>query len=383
MTAPHPLDWFGHLRWLDGRNLLSTMEPYRRELFELGLYTFNADGYPVYNRVLSGRAKKNWKTADLTLAALYRFLAWPSPAGNDIFIIGNDEEQAGDDLSLAKKLIAVNPILAREVNVLAKRIVRQDGRGTMQILPSQDVVGLHGKTYLFLGFDEIHGYRNYDLFEALSPDPTRLDVLVWITSYAAIRHSPGVPLFDLLRVGKSGEDDRMLFSSYGGDYTTDSRLMGEEVTPEQRANPSMASWGNANYIEEQRRRLPPHKFRRLHLNLPGAPDGAAFNAESVLSCVVRGRRVLMPQRGIYYLAFVDMAGGSRCDAVLCIGHVVDGTIVIDLVMSQTGSVPFNPRETVRKVVTAMDEYNVHRGSATCSRGGRFSGTLRIWASGMS
>jgi hypothetical protein len=51
------------------------------------------------------------------LAALYRFHAWPSALGNDCFILANDEGQAADDLSLAKKLIAANDILAREVEV--------------------------------------------------------------------------------------------------------------------------------------------------------------------------------------------------------------------------------------------------------------------------
>jgi hypothetical protein len=357
-NAPNPLVWFNCLRWLDGRNLLSTIEPYRRQTFEKALFTFDADGWPCYSRVLIGRAKKNNKTTDLILAGLYRFLAWPSPAGNDCFVVANDEEQAADDLSLAKKLIHANPILGREVKVLTKWIDRKDGGGRFQILPSQDVSGLHGKTYLYLGYDEIHGQRNYDLFEALSPDPTRLDVLVWITSYAGIRHAPGIPLYDMMQVGKSGEDKRLYFSWHGGDFTTDEALQGEDVTPEQRANPSMGSWGNAHYLDEQRRRLPPHKFRRLHLNLPGSPDGAAFNAESVQACIVRGRKRLMPRPDVIYFAFVDMGGGSRDAAVLCIGHVDGGTIVIDLLMGVDA--PFNPRDVVRKFVAAMDEYGVHR-----------------------
>ena len=104
-----------------------------------------------------GRAKKNWKTSDLVLAGVYRFLAWPSAAGNDCFILANDEGQAADDLSLVKKLFAANPALAKRVNVLMKEIVRKDGRGVMRILPARDVIGMHGKTFCFAGFDEIHG----------------------------------------------------------------------------------------------------------------------------------------------------------------------------------------------------------------------------------
>ena len=112
------------------------------------LWTFRDDGAPIYNLALCGRAKKNWKTTDLSLACIYRFLAWPSAAGNDRFIIANDEGQAADDLALVKKLFTANPALAQRVNVLTKEIVRKDGRGVLRILPARDIVGVHGKTYL-------------------------------------------------------------------------------------------------------------------------------------------------------------------------------------------------------------------------------------------
>jgi len=79
-------------------------------------------------------------------------------------------------------------------------------------------------------------------------------VLTWITSYAGIRHAPGVPLYDFLQAAKKGEDPRLFFSWYGGDYTTDPGLV--DATPEERANPSRASWGNADYLAQQKRRLP-------------------------------------------------------------------------------------------------------------------------------
>jgi hypothetical protein len=72
--APHPFDFFSHLVWLDGRPLLDTIEPYRRRILADVLFTFEPNGAPRYNFALCGRAKKNWKTSDLILAALYRFL---------------------------------------------------------------------------------------------------------------------------------------------------------------------------------------------------------------------------------------------------------------------------------------------------------------------
>jgi hypothetical protein len=249
--APHPSEFFRRLVWLDGRPLLDTIEDYRRELFSTVLWTFDPHGRPRYNMALVGRAKKNNKTTDLILACLYRFLAWPSDSGNDAFILASDEGQAGDHLSLAKKLIAVNPILAAEVVVNAKVIERKDGKGALRILPARDIAGSHGKTFLFAGYDEIHSYRSHDIFEALAPDPTRHDVLTWITSYDSIRNAPGIPLFDFKALGRSGDDPRFHFSWYSADFCTDTDLA--DASPEAKANPSMASWNNPDYLAQQRR----------------------------------------------------------------------------------------------------------------------------------
>jgi hypothetical protein len=97
--AISPTAFFSGLKWVDGQPLLDTIEPYRMKIFNDVLWNFDDAGVPVNNLALCGRAKKNWKTSDLILAALYRFLVWPSAAGNDCFILANDEAQAGDDLT--------------------------------------------------------------------------------------------------------------------------------------------------------------------------------------------------------------------------------------------------------------------------------------------
>jgi hypothetical protein len=354
IEAPNPLEFFALLKWLDGRPLVDTIEPYRAKLFTEALYTFGADGRLRYNLVLSGKAKKNWKSADLVLACFYRFFAWPNPG--DAYLLANDEDQAGDDLGLAKKLIEKNPVLAREVDVQAKEIRRRDNRGILRILPSRDVKGAHGKTFSFIGFDEIHGYRNWDILEALAPDPTRHDVLQWITSYASIYNSPGAPLYDLFKAGQNGSDPGMLFSWYAADFTTDDELA--DADPEVKANPSMASWDNPGYLAQQKRRLPTHRYRRLHLNLPGTPDGAFYDAAKVMDAIVSGRKSLPPQSGIKYHGFVDMSGGSSDDACLGIAHEEDGRTILDLVEKQTGKAPFNPRHAVLKFATILKRYGI-------------------------
>jgi hypothetical protein len=358
-TGPTSLQFFAALRWLDGSPLLDGIEPYRREIFTRALDTYRPDGSPVFNLVVSGRAKKNAKTLDLVLAALFVLTIRRSHQGSDCYVLANDQDQAADDLSLAKKLIACNPDLAAEIAPLANELRLRDGSGSLRILPARDVAGSHGKTYAFVGFDEIHAYKDWSLIEALAPDPTRTDALTWITSYASIYARAGAPLFDLMNIGKAGRDPRMLFSWYSGDYSTDPTFT--DLPAERRANPSMGSWADgAGYLEQQRMRLPFGRFRRLHLNLPGAPDGAAFDQGKVLAAVVSGRRSIPPKDGVRYAAFVDMSGGSNDDAVLAIGHLDGRVAIVDLVAKQIGSPPFDPRQAVARFAGLLAQYGIHR-----------------------
>jgi hypothetical protein len=369
MKQMSPLQFFSLLKWVDGQPLLpNVVEPYRQRIFTEALYSFDATGRPVYNLILCGRAKKNWKTADLVLAALYKLLCWNSTGGNQCYILANDEDQADDDLSLAKKLVEardpktlwlkpLNQILNDELVIKQKVIERRDSRGFLEILPAGDVIGSHGKTYLFAGFDEIHGYKTWDILEALAHDPTRHDSVQWITSYASIYHRPGVPLFDLFSRGKTGKDRRMYFSWYAGDYTTDRDC--ENLPPEEKANPSRKSWGDDDYIATEQGRLPSHKFRRLHLNLPGSPEGSAYSAEKIMDSIDRNVAMRAPEKGIAYQGFVDMSGGSSDDAVVAIAHKdIDGKAILDRIVNQGQRPPFDPAVAVKRFVAVLKEYRI-------------------------
>jgi hypothetical protein len=357
--SPTSLQFFSRLQWLDGRPLLDTIEDYRRDIFRKVLDTYRPDGAPVYNMALCGRGKKNWKSCDLVLAGLYCLLIRRSPLGNDGIIVASDEGQAADDLSLARKLVEVNSDLRAEIEPLAKELRLFDGSGSLKIIPGRDVAGAHGKTYAFLGIDELHTARDWSLLEALAPDPHRRDSLTWITSYDTIYNTPGVPLYDLKQLGKVGSDERLMFSWYsGGELCTDPAFV--DLDPERRANPSAGSWADADYLDQQRRRLPTHKFRRLHLNLPGAPEGAFFDQGKVMAAIVAGRTVLAYEPGRKYHGFIDLSGGSNDDSVLAIGHDDNGHAVLDLVVKQAGSPPFNPRMAVRKFVEVLRSYRLSR-----------------------
>jgi hypothetical protein len=346
------LTFFSTLKWIDGSPL--KIEPYRQDIFRRALDTYGPNGVPMYNMVLAGRGKKNNKSLDLVLAALFVLVCRNSPQGSDALIVANDEDQAGQDLDLARKLVAANPDLADELIVTKEEIRRRDGGGTMRVLPANNVVGQHGKTAAFLGFDEIHGYPNHNLFEALAPDPTRY-CLTWVTSYDSLFDEEGAPLHDFKKIGREGTDPSMLYSWYSGDYCTDPAFA--DLEPELRANPSMSSWPDGrDYLTRQRRRLPSSKFRRLHLNLPGAPQGAFFDQGVVENAIVPKLEQIPPQHGVDYLAFVDMSGGSNDDATLGIAHWDGQKAILDLLINQDTPTPFNPRLAVKTFADACKRY---------------------------
>jgi hypothetical protein len=343
------------LNWIDGTPLPAHIEPYRWRLFDQAFERVAGVAF-VYNLILAGKAKKNWKTSDLMLACWYALLE-DSPGGNQVYIVANDEDQAGDDLTLAKKLHRANPLLQDWTTVKKNVIERKDGQGFIEVLAAGDAIGSHGKTYRLLAVDEIHGYKNWDLLEALAPDPSRLDCQQWITSYASLFHKPGSPLFDLLQAGRLGRDPRMLFSWYAADFTTDSEFA--DKRPEERANPSMASWGNPDYLTQQQRRLPAHKYRRLHLNLPGLPEGSAYQPEPIMDAVERNVSERPYQPGLTYSAFVDMSGGSSDDATLAIAHLdADDRVVLDRLINQGPPPPFDPNQAVDRFVRELDAYHL-------------------------
>lgn len=138
----------------------------------------------------------------------------------------------------------------------------------------------------------------------------------------------------------NGADPRMFFSWYGADFTTDPDFI--DLPPEEKANPSMAGWADAGYLAQQQGRLPSHKFRRLHLNLPGLPEGSAFTAEAVMGAIDRGVRIRPFCETLSYSAFVDMSGGSNDDAVLAIAHKdTDARAVLDRLADQGQRPPFD------------------------------------------
>jgi hypothetical protein len=97
------------------------------------------------------------------------------------------------------------------------------------------------------------------------------------------------------------------------------------------------------------------------LNLPGLPEGSAYQPEPIMDAVARGVPVRAPELGIAYVGFVDMSGGSSDDAVLAIAHRdADGRAVLDTVIDQGQRPPFDPNKAVQRFMRVLRDYRVSR-----------------------
>ena len=98
----------------------------------------------------------------------------------------------------------------------------------------------------------------------------------------------------------------------------------------------------------------------MYLNLPGQPDGAAFDADAIDVCIMKGRTILPPNASLTYSAFVDMSGGGADDSTLCIGHYdKDEHVIVDLLMDQGPRTKgtFDPQVTVEKFAEVLKRYS--------------------------
>lgn len=98
--------------------------------------------------------------------------------------------------------------------------------------------------------------------DALTHSPVRKQPLHFVVTYAG--SDKGSLLYELYEKDLSKSDDKMyLFWS----------------------NENIASWIKDDYLERQRKRMPPHVFARLHLNQWTSPEGSFITKDDLLKCL--------------------------------------------------------------------------------------------------
>lgn len=206
----------------------------------------NDNGLRKYNLALIGLGKKNGKSEMAGMVASYMLLG-DGEVDPEVISVANDKDQAKIVFERTKRAFERSPVLKSEVTIRRDSIEVKKGYGVYRVI-SADSTTAHGLNASCTIFDELWGFRNYDLWEALTHSPARKQALHFIITYSSYEPWDGALLWDLYQRGIKGEDPRQ--------YTC--WLSGDDANP--------ASWVTPEYLEQQQRRLPEHIFKRLHRN---------------------------------------------------------------------------------------------------------------------
>ena len=83
------------------------------------VFDFQPDGLLQFQYVLTTMAKKNLKSLMAMLGEFYFCMVWKAheSKGNQVYVLDDDKDQAGDDLTLLKKLVLCNAVLLAELTI--------------------------------------------------------------------------------------------------------------------------------------------------------------------------------------------------------------------------------------------------------------------------
>lgn len=309
---------------------------------------------------LVGQTKKSGKS---TLAALAA--AWTLFCGEDfaeIYIAARDKEQSQwICFNKLVKTCEMNHNMLINVDITKDSIERKATGSIVRCLPVE--VSCAGLNPSLVIFDELWSYDLESMtrfFEELTTVPTRKNPLVLIVSYAGYDTDEENLLYSLYQKGQKGGDPTFFF------YWDHKNSM---------------PWQTKKYLKQQKGRLRPGTYQRLHLNEWTSGEEAFIDMELWDSCVDRKHSPLLPDRNIDLVVGVDI--GISHDTCAVVGVVKDGNkikLACHRKWQPTKKNPIDLEETVEAYIKELsndysleevlyDPYQFHRSAMTLQKEG--------------
>ena len=272
------------------------------------------------------------------------------PPSSEVLVVASDQRQANIVLSMARRMIELNPELAERVLIYADRIVVPHNDAKMLALPA-DPAALHGWDPSLLIVDELHvvteavweavtsvtGKRPESLTLAISTPSTSIDSVMW----------------KLVEHGRRGDDQ----SFYLAEFAAPDGCALDDRDAWAAANPALGDFLSIDGLAAARRTLRESVFRQLRLGqwVKGADAWLPFGAWA--EC---GRAdIEVPSGSRIVLAFDGSASG---DSTALVGCTL--TAVPHLFMAGLWENPGNPQWRVPRsdvdnaIAMAFDTYDV-------------------------
>ncbi len=290
-------------------NRLVVIEDWQRELIlEPLFYDLNEDGTRKYTLALLGMPKKNGKST--LLAGIGLWFCFAGERHGEIIVAANNLDQASliiyDKIREAFKM---NANLASSAKLLKDRIEMKSTGTTCRPIAHkyQTAAGVNPTLVLF---DELWGFPGREFYDELTTSPVRKNPLTLIGTYAG--YDKKSLLYELYDMGKKKKDPRMFYLWL---------------------NENKASWVSKEYLDTQKKRLPPNSYARFHENKWASAEDSFVTDEditrlhSVPWLVQYGPN---KDRLIRYITSCD-AGLSHDRTARCVGHYdqMDGRVYVD------------------------------------------------------
>ena len=307
---------------------LIQLEEWQKEEILLPVFgTKRKDGTRQYNQALVGMPKKNGKSA--MSAGVGIFFMFCDEESGEIIVAANDKDQASMIIySKMRQAIRLNPILGKGVHNYRDRLEVKSTGTIARAVPNQmeSAAGLNPNLVIF---DELWGFNDRGFFDELTTVPTRRSPLTWIGTYAGF--DTASLLYELYERGLAQPDtpnfDPRMFCYW--------------------SNENKASWVSQEYLDQQRRRLPPNVYARLHEN-KWAPKTAGFITAADISRILLEtwtmQLVASPESQYRHMLACDL-GLVKDRTALAVGHLNtdDQRVYLDYMKTWQGS-PESPVE---------------------------------------
>jgi phage terminase large subunit-like protein len=228
---------------------LIVLEEWQKELILKPLfYDLLPDGRRKYTLALLGMPKKHGKS---TLAAgIGVWFCFAGEPHGEVIIAANNLDQAS--LIIYEKIrqaFKLNPNLLASARLL-KTGIEMRGTGTVCRPIAHKYQTAAGVNPTLVLFDELWGFEGREFYDELTTSPARKNPLGLIVTYAG--YDKDSLLYSLYKQGKKGEDPKMFYLWF---------------------HDTKASWISQEYLDTQKRRLPPNSYARFHENRWAAAEG--------------------------------------------------------------------------------------------------------------
>jgi len=330
------------------------LENYQKE--EILKPIFYTEGRPTM--ALIGQTKKSGKS---TLAAMAA--TWTLFCGEDFsetYIAARDKDQANWIVfSKLVKTCELNHNMLINVDITKDAIERKATGSVVRCLPTEvSAAGLNPNLVIF---DELWSYDLESMtrfFEELTTVPTRKHPLILIVTYAG--YDEDSLLYELYKKGLEGKDPTFFF------YWDHKNRM---------------PWQTKAYLKQQRGRLRPGTYKRLHCNEWTSGEEAFIDLDLWDGCVDRKHRSALPNKEISLVVGVDIGISHDCSAVVAVARDEDKIKLachrawqptkkkkLDLEASVEAYIKELARDyTVKEV--RFDPYQFHRSATTLAKDG--------------